>query len=602
MTRQPIPPHLRQYVVTQDYDQYDEIDQAVWRFVLLQTYDRLCASAHPAYAQGLAQTGISVERIPRIAEMDDCLAEFGWGAVAVDGFLPPRAFQEFQALGIMTIAAEIRRPGNLAYTPAPDIIHESAGHSPIVPDPTYRSFLQRIGEVGAKAFSLPQDRRLYEAIYRLSERKEDVTSTAAQIAQAELDVADAQVAVTSLSEAALVSRLHWWTVEYGLVGTCQDYRLYGAGLLSSLGESHFCHDPSITKIRLNPKCIDVGYDITRPQPQLFVAEDFAHLNWVLDEVAETLSQRLGGAVGVARARASGEVATVGLDSGAEIIGMVADALEDEHGVIWLALRGESSTGGGCALSYAQTLVEGDGLSTIADGLATPIGELADGGCLSHLSASAFCRRYVRDGRVSLSYRSGVTVVGQFERALTRPEGGLLAVEIADYRVTRGEQRLAQGGVTMMVAGTKVATVFAGPADSRYWPDTEFSTKRIPHGKQRLGKERQLLGLYREALALWQTESTSGESLAREESREQLPTAFAPIATALERDFPDDWLLRWNLLECLCKQDSGSALAGRLRDQLLAIETRFAKDAPISMGLNYLAEAIGSKVLPTSDNT
>ena len=93
------------------------------------------------------------ERIPRIAEMDACLGDYGWGAVAVDGFIPPRAFQEFQALGIMTIAANIRSSDHIAYTPAPDIVHESAGHAPIVPDPTYREFLRCIGEVGSKALS-----------------------------------------------------------------------------------------------------------------------------------------------------------------------------------------------------------------------------------------------------------------------------------------------------------------------------------------------------------------------------------------------------------------------------------------------------------------
>ena len=104
-THERIPAHLRQFVVRQNYDAYDEIDQAIWRFILLQTFDRLRSKAHPAYADGLLQTGISVDRIPRIDEMDRCLSEYGWGAVCVDGFIPPRVFQEFQALGIMTIAA-----------------------------------------------------------------------------------------------------------------------------------------------------------------------------------------------------------------------------------------------------------------------------------------------------------------------------------------------------------------------------------------------------------------------------------------------------------------------------------------------------------------
>src|SRR5579871_286609 len=141
-----VPPHLRRFVVQQDYAQYDAMDQAVWRFVLLQTRARLVETAHPAYRDGLAATGISVERIPSIDEMNERLGRFGWGAVCVDGFIPPRAFQEFQALGILPIAAEMRTREHLVYTPAPDIIHEAAGHAPILPDRVYSEYLRRIGE------------------------------------------------------------------------------------------------------------------------------------------------------------------------------------------------------------------------------------------------------------------------------------------------------------------------------------------------------------------------------------------------------------------------------------------------------------------------
>ena len=103
-----VPPHLRHLIVRQDYSRYTAVDQAVWRFVLLQTHARLKATAHAAYGEGLGQTGISVERIPRIDEMDEHLAPFGWGAVCVDGFIPPRAFQELQSLSILPIAADMR--------------------------------------------------------------------------------------------------------------------------------------------------------------------------------------------------------------------------------------------------------------------------------------------------------------------------------------------------------------------------------------------------------------------------------------------------------------------------------------------------------------
>jgi phenylalanine-4-hydroxylase len=57
------------------------------------------------------------------------LTEIGWAAVAVDGFIPPNAFMEFQAYNVLVIASDIRQLEHIEYTPAPDIIHEGAGHA-----------------------------------------------------------------------------------------------------------------------------------------------------------------------------------------------------------------------------------------------------------------------------------------------------------------------------------------------------------------------------------------------------------------------------------------------------------------------------------------
>src|SRR2546430_11571880 len=79
-------------------------------------------------------SGISFERIPRIEEMNDILGKIGWGAVAVDGFIPPAAFMEFQAYKVLVIACDMRQIHHIEYTPAPDIVHEAAGHAPIIVD------------------------------------------------------------------------------------------------------------------------------------------------------------------------------------------------------------------------------------------------------------------------------------------------------------------------------------------------------------------------------------------------------------------------------------------------------------------------------------
>jgi len=76
---------------------------------------------------------------------------------------------------------------------------------------------------------------------------------------------------------ALLSRLHWWTVEYGLIGTFGAPKIYGAGLLSSIGESVSCLEPQVKRIPYSIEAAETAFDITTKQPQLFVCRDFQHL-------------------------------------------------------------------------------------------------------------------------------------------------------------------------------------------------------------------------------------------------------------------------------------------------------------------------------------
>ena len=73
---------------------------------------------------------ISIDQIPRIEGMNRILKENGWAAVSVDGFIPPNAFMEFQAYHTLAVVADIRTIDHIEYIPAPDIIHEAAGHAP----------------------------------------------------------------------------------------------------------------------------------------------------------------------------------------------------------------------------------------------------------------------------------------------------------------------------------------------------------------------------------------------------------------------------------------------------------------------------------------
>jgi len=316
----PVPKSLQRYVVDQEYDRYRPVDHEVWRRVIGVIADRLGRTAHPSYARGFVGAGMDRERVPRIEAMSEHLESIGWAAVAVDGFIPPRAFQAFQAARILPIARDVRRIEHLEYTPAPDILHEAAGHAPMLADPEYAEFARRIGELGRHAFRLPSDDESFEAIRELSIVKEAEGTPDEVLERAEKRVEKAMDPSLPLSEAGRLARLYWWTIEYGLVGERDDFRLYGAGLLSSVGESESCLSPDVTKLPLTAGCVDVAYDITRPQPQLFVVPSFAALARVLDDVMATTAYRRGGFDSIDVAVASEEPATIRFIEGGSVEG------------------------------------------------------------------------------------------------------------------------------------------------------------------------------------------------------------------------------------------------------------------------------------------
>src|SRR5438874_2398039 len=325
---QSLPNHLLQFAVDQRYDEYTPVDHAVWRFIMRQNIFFLKEYAHKVYFQGLLDTGISFERIPRIEEMNDILGRIDWGAVAVDGFIPPAAFMEFQAYKVLVIACDMRQIHHIEYTPAPDIVHEAAGHAPIIVDREYSKYLQRFGEVGAKAMSSRKDFELYQAIRHLSILKERPNADPKEVDEATKLVEQRQKNLGEPSEMALLSRLHWWTVEYGLIGTLENPKIFGAGLLSSIGESVSCLEPAVKKI---PDYIDAqtyAFDITTKQPQLFVCRDFQHLSDVLEEFASKMAYRVGGREGLNKAVECKRPATAEYSSGLQVTGIFTEVLTD----------------------------------------------------------------------------------------------------------------------------------------------------------------------------------------------------------------------------------------------------------------------------------
>ena len=155
-----LPKYLHAYINPQHYEQYSDVDQAVWRYVMRLNRHVLPKIAHTSYLEGLEKTGIETGQIPNIYGMNRILKDIGWAAVAVHGFIPPQAFMAFQAYQVLVIASDIRTLEHIGYTPAPDILHEGAGHAPIIANAEYAEYLRRFGEIGSKAIGNSYDKAL----------------------------------------------------------------------------------------------------------------------------------------------------------------------------------------------------------------------------------------------------------------------------------------------------------------------------------------------------------------------------------------------------------------------------------------------------------
>lgn len=539
-----LPGHLRQFVKEQEYSRYSPRDHAVWRFLLHRLAAQLSETAHPVYLEGLRQAGISLEHIPGMDEMNAGLGEIGWGAVVVDGFIPPAIFMEFQARRILPIALGMRAIDHMLYTPAPDIVHEAAGHAPFIVDADYAEFLQRFGEVGMKALSTQADDAVYEAIRHLSIVKEAPGASAEDIARAEAALAAKLDNKGEASEAALLARLHWWTVEYGLVGEVDGYKIFGAGLLSSLGENVNClDDRKIKKLPLTVDCVNTDYDITSEQPQLFVTKSCKHLTQVLESFADGMAFKQGGAAALRKAIDGGAVATAVYNSGLQVSGRFTRLLTDAVGnANYLGTTGPTQ------LATDERELPGHGIERHPKGFGSPVGQVKNlPRCLSLYTVDELSELGIRRGeRLALEFVSGVTVSGRLAR-IERREHRTVLMTWTDCTVTAPDrERLfdpAWGDYDMAV-GECIVSVFGGTADrerfSLYQRAAEEGTLRLEVS----GEERQLFALYQRVRDL----RDSGKADNR---------ALVEIAGQL-RAYPREWLLRFELLELMSESDSSRA--------------------------------------------
>lgn len=551
-----LPPHLRKYVVAQNYEKYTPLDQAVWRFILRQLRDYLSVHAHECYADGLEKTGIEVEQIPHIEHISKKLQQFGWRALPVSGFIPPAAFMELQSLGVLPIASDMRTVDHLLYTPAPDIVHEAAGHAPILVHPEFAAYLTQYAQIAKKAIISKEDLDLYEAIRDLSDMKENPHSTPEQIKASEERLDKVSKSMTHASEAAELARMNWWTAEYGLIGDMKNPKLYGAGLLSSVGEAQLCLSDKVKKIPLSLDCIKMGYDITEPQPQLFVTPDFKTLSKVLDQMAEQMAFRLGGLAGLQKALQAQSVNTAQLSSGVQISGKLIEIITDDQGhVAYLRFDGPSQ------LSYQDKQLPGHDKNYHAHGFGTPIGSLKayPNKCLANLCSSEWSDIGVNVGKlVNLEYTSGVTVTG-IVKDILRHEGKNVVMTLEKAKAEYKGRVLFDPawGDFDLVFGKSVMSVFGGAADREAYGDMDdFVARRVP-AVQFSDSEKKLHQNYA-TVRKWREDKLQGAAL--DEAAQKMLKSHG-------QDFPQDWLLQIEILELLKSRSGQAGLIAELEKSL-----------------------------------
>ena len=457
-----LPGHLKQYIKPQNYTDYTAINQAVWRYVMRKNVDYLSQVAHGSYMDGLQQTGISIDHIPNMYGMNRILKDLGWAAVAVDGFIPPAAFMEFQAYNVLVIASDIRQLEHIEYTPAPDIIHEGAGHAPIIANPEYAEYLRRFGEIGCKAVSSAKDFELYEAVRHLSIIKEAKGTNPLEIEKAEKHIEELQKNMGEPSEMALIRNLHWWTVEYGLIGTVDNPKIYGAGLLSSIGESAWCMTDAVKKIPYSIAAAHTAFDITKPQPQLFVTPDFAFLNQVLEDFANTMALRTGGLKGIQKLIHSRELGTIELSTGLQISGNFEYVIAHDSNPIYFQTTGKS------ALAFREKELVGQDTNKHATGFGSPIGRLKGINiAIEEMSPRDLKAYNIFEGEVvSLDFVGGINVSGKIITGTRNLQGQIILITFENCTVSHQGKILFQSEKELynMAIGEHIVSAYNGPAD------------------------------------------------------------------------------------------------------------------------------------------
>jgi len=220
---------------------YTPTEHDTWKRLLAKQESLLEGRACRPFIDGVRDIAFPKDRIPSLSEVSQRIEKHtGWKLIRVDGLVRSPEFFGLLSRRIFPSTDFIRKPEDLDYTPAPDMFHDLFGHAPLLTNPDFTEFFEAFGHIGARAYRNHPDPE-HEIHKRLS-------------------------------------RIYWYTVEFGLIRTSSGLRAYGSGSCSSPQELQFCVSD---QCRHHPFDVDViaarDYDIWKLQEDVFVIESFPQL-------------------------------------------------------------------------------------------------------------------------------------------------------------------------------------------------------------------------------------------------------------------------------------------------------------------------------------
>jgi hypothetical protein len=280
-----------------------------------------------------------------------------------------------------------------------------------------------------------------------------------------------------------------------------------------------------------------------------------------------LSYEIGGELALERAIRSHELASVRFSSGAWAIGVLAD--RSPGPLSWLRFEGP--------VAFAEDgLIPSVELERTSDAVVL-LGTLADGRALDRADGVALDAYRVGADRHRFEFFLGPVVEGRLERSARGRRGRLLWLELSDVRIAFGDRTALELPSYRLLAAGNPISAQAGAVDPSFHGETAFPSVRVPKPRVLPPREQSLSVLYERA----------AEAHAR--GAVAMTHEFPRVHEELVRAFPDEWLLRWNLLESLLKVGERGALSTELRAELERLEVAFDYRQPIASGLRYLAK-------------